>query len=191
MKYFLKLMIVASAAALCASSCKSKEETKPTADDKKVLVCYFSATGNTKADAERVARIVSGDLFTIEPEVPYTEADLDWQNPQSRSSVEMHDPTSRPAIKGVPDDIDSYDVIFLGFPNWWDLPPTVINTFIEKAALKGKTVVPFMTSGSSPIDNSEATLKSLYPEVKWEKGLRTTGASEIQLSEWARGIVYK
>lgn len=177
--------------ALCSVSCKSKEETKPTADDKNVLVCYFSATGNTKADAERVARITSGDIFIIEPETPYTEADLDWQNPNSRSSVEMHDPESRPAIKGVPENLDSYDVIFIGFPNWWDLPPTLINTFIEQAALSGKTVVPFMSSGSSPIDNSEKTLKSLYPDIKWEKGLRTTGATEKEISEWARNIVYK
>lgn len=190
MKSFLKLMAI-SAVALCSTSCSAKQEAKPTADDKNVLVCYFSATGNTKADAERVARITSGDLFVIEPETPYTEADLDWQNPQSRSSVEMHDPDSRPAIKGVPENIDSYDVIFIGFPNWWDLPPTLINTFIEKANLKGKTVVPFMSSSSSPIDNSEKTLKSLYPDIKWQKGLRTTGASEKQLSEWARGIVYK
>lgn len=190
MKYFLKLMAI-STVALCSTSCSSKEETKPTADNKNVLVCYFSATGNTKADAERVARITSADLFEIQPETPYTDADLDWENPQSRSSLEMHDPDSRPAIKGVPDNIDSYDVIFIGFPNWWNLPPTLINNFIEKANLKGKTVVPFMTSGSSSIDNSEKTLKSLYPDINWQKGLRTTGASEKQLSEWARGIVYK
>ncbi len=190
MKNFLKFMAIA-AIATCSLSCNSKGETKPTADDKKVLVCYFSATGNTKSDAERVARITSADLFTIEPEIPYTDADLDWQNPQSRSSLEMHDPQSRPAIKGVPGNLESYDVIFIGFPNWWDLPPTLINTFIEQASLSGKTVVPFMSSGSSPIDNSEKTLRSLYPDINWQKGLRTTNATEKEISEWARNIVYK
>lgn len=185
MNKYLKLMAIASVA-VASVGCKAKPETKPEVDDEKVLVCYFSATGNTRADAERIARITGGDIFVIEPETPYTDADLDWENPSSRSSVEMHDPSSRPAIKGVPEDIASYDKIYLGFPNWWNLPPTLINTFIEKAGLEGKNVAPFMTSGSSSIDNSEATLKSLYPEVHWLKGLRTTGASEKQLTDWIK-----
>lgn len=190
MKILFKLLAIVTFA-LCFTSCKSKEEIKPTADNKNVLVCYFSATGHTKADAERLARITSADLFIIEPETPYTTDDLNWENPDSRTSIEMHNPNSRPAIKGVPENLDSYEVIFLGFPNWWDMPPTLINTFIEQADLSGKTVVPFMSSSASTIDNSEKSLKTLYPDIKWQKGMRTTGATEEGLSEWARNIIYK
>ena len=184
-------MALSAFALSTAVSCAKKEENKAIADDKKVLVAYYSATGHTRTDAEHVARIMSADLFEIEPVEPYTEADLDWQNDKSRSSIEMHDPAVRPAIKGLPDNLDSYDVIFIGFPNWWDQPPRVINTFIEQANLNGKTVVPFMTSGSSSIDNSEALLHAAYPNINWLKGMRTTDASEKQYSEWARGQIYK
>lgn len=189
MKHFLKLMAVAVVAS-AVTGCKSKAETAPQQPEKKALVCYFSATGNTKADAERIARITSGDIFVIEPETPYTPADLDWTDANSRSSVEMHDLSSRPAIKGVPENVDGYDVVFLGFPNWWDMPPTLINTFIERTGLDGKTVVPFMTSGSSSIANSEKVLHKAYPNVAWGKGLRTTGANEKELSEWIGSIMY-
>ena len=190
MKFFFKLMAV-SAMVLGSVACKSNTDNKETkVDDKKVLVCYFSATGNTAKDAEHLARILNSDLFVIEPEVPYTAEDLDWTNTSSRSYLEMHDPSSRPAIKGVPENIEEYDYIFLGYPNWWDKAPTLINTFIEQASLDGKNVVPFMSSGTDPIDNSADLLKKNYPQINWHKGLRTTGATEKQLSDWARGLVY-
>lgn len=190
MKHILKLMAIATVA-LTSAACAGKKPATAATDDKKVLVCYFSATGTTQKSAERIARITGGDLFVIEPQTPYTGADLDWNDAGSRSSVEMHDSTSRPAIKGVPDNLAGYDVVFLGYPNWWNLAPTVINTFIEQAHLEGKKVVPFMTSGSSSIDNSEAKLREAYPEIKWRKGLRTNGgATEKQITDWARGAVY-
>lgn len=190
MKHFLKLMAVA-VVATSLSGCKSKAESNVAQQpDKRALVCYFSATGNTRADAERIARITSADIFVIEPQEEYTDADLDWTNDNSRSSIEMHDLSSRPAIKAVPENIADYDIVFIGFPNWWDMPPTLINTFIDQVDLSGKSVVPFMTSGSSTIDNSEKKLHEDYPNLKWEKGLRTTGSSEKQLSEWINPILY-
>lgn len=150
-----------------------------------MLVAYFSATGTTKAAAGRVAEATGGDLYEIRPEQPYTAADLDYTDRRSRSSVEMNDPQSRPAINGRKTNIADYDVIFLGFPIWWDLAPTVINTFIESHDLRGKTVVPFATSGGSGIAHSVAALKKAYPGIRWGKGRLMNGTSKSSLREWA------
>ena len=125
----------------------------------KRLVAYFSASGRTKKVAEKLARIAGADLYEIEPEVPYTKADLNWMNKQSRSSVEMDDHGSRPAIKDTDAKAGDYDVIYVGFPVWWYIAPTIINTFLEKYDFSGKTIVLFATSGGSGFGEAVGNLK--------------------------------
>ena len=115
----------------------------------KTLVAYFSASGVTKAAAEKLSAELSADIYEIEPEVPYTKADLNWMDKNSRSSVEMNDKSSRPAIKDTDANVADYDVIYLGFPIWWYIAPTIINTFLEKYDFSGKKIVLFATSGGS------------------------------------------
>ena len=150
-------------------ACTKKTEAQD-ASKKKVLVAYFSATGTTKAVAEQIAEATGGDLFEIAPAVPYTSADLDWTDKRSRSSLEMADASSRPALKATKGDIGRYDVVYVGYPIWWYTAPTIINTFIEAHNLKGKTVIPFATSGGSSIDRSVADLAAAYPDIRWGKG---------------------
>lgn len=136
----------------------------------KTIVAYFSASGITAAAAKDLAKEKNADLYAIEPAQEYTAADLDWRNKQSRSSVEMNDPKSRPALKSQKSLAD-YDVIYLGYPIWWGMAPRIINTFIEQAELNGKTVIPFATSGGSGVEPSVSALKASYPNVKWQKGI--------------------
>ncbi|CAK7021142.1 flavodoxin [Xylanibacter rodentium] len=151
---------------------------------KKVLITYFSATGTTAQAAKRIANVTGGDLYAITPVESYTGADLDWQDKQSRSSVEMNDPKSRPAIKGTKENIADYDVIFIGYPIWWDLAPRVINTFIESHDLKGKIVIPFATSGGSTLAGSATALKKSYPSLNWKEGRLLNRADEKTIRTW-------
>ncbi len=125
----------------------------------KVLVAYFSATGTTAKAAKRLADAVHGDLFEIRPAVPYTAADLDWTDKRSRSTVEMQNPASRPEIGSHVDNMAQYDTVFVGFPIWWYVAPTIINTFLEEYDFSGKTVIPFATSGGSGMGRTLDTLK--------------------------------
>ncbi len=122
------------------------------------LVAYFSATGTTAKVAERLADVLGADLYEIQPAVPYTAADLDWTDKKSRSSVEMNDKAFRPAVKGEVQNMAQYTTIYLGFPIWWYVAPTIINTFLEQYDLFGKTIVPFATSGSSGMGNTNREL---------------------------------
>lgn len=140
------------------------------AQTKKAVVAYFSATGTTEAVAKQLAKEKNAVLYAIEPAKKYTAADLDWRDKQSRSSVEMNDKKARPTLKSKKS-LAEYDVIYLGYPIWWDKAPRIINTFIEQAELDGKTVIPFATSGGSGIENSVLELKAIYPKVKWQKGM--------------------
>ena len=133
----------------------------------KTLVVYFSATGTTKAAAQRLAKEHNADLYEITPEVSYTAADLDWRDKQSRSTIEMQVKTSRPAIKGRCENIADYDVVWIGFPVWWYTAPTIVNTFIEAHDLSGKTLNVFATSGGSGVTGSANDLKKAYPQYKW------------------------
>ena len=123
------------------------------------LVAYFSVSGVTKSLAKRLASAIDSDIYEIVPQEAYTSEDLDWQNPRSRSSVEMKDKTSRPAIANKIDDMSKYDTIFVGFPIWWYVAPTIINTFLEQYDLEGKTIIPFATSGMSGMGNTNAVLR--------------------------------
>ena len=124
----------------------------------KRLVTYFSASGVTAKVAENLADAIGADIFEIQPEVPYTKADLNWMDKKSRSTIEMSDPTSRPAIAAKRDNMDEYDTIFVGFPIWWYIAPTIINTFLESYDLKGKTIIPFATSGGSDMGKTNEKL---------------------------------
>lgn len=137
---------------------------------KKILVAYFSASGETEQAAEALVKLLDADIHEIEPEIPYTKADLNWTNKQSRSSVEMNDLSSRPGIADTALDISFYDEILIGFPVWWGIAPTIINTFIEKYDFTGKTIRAFATSGGSGIENCERELQKQYPKLKWKAG---------------------
>ncbi len=139
---------------------------------KKKLVAYFSASGHTKKVAGELADILNADLYEIVPEVPYREEDLDWTNLKSRSSVEMHDPEFRPAMHPGTPDTAQYDTVYLGFPIWWYVAPTIVNTFLEACDFSGKTVVLFATSGSSGFGKTAAGLKPSLPnDVKLTEGI--------------------
>ena len=155
----------------------------------KKLVAYFSASGVTAKVAERLAKAIGVDLFEIKPEVPYTDADLNWQNKHSRSSVEMNNPASRPEIAEKLDNMSDYDTIFVGFPIWWYIAPTIINTFIESYDLSGRTLIPFATSGGSGMGKTVEKLKALYPTVNFKEGKVVNGMSAKALKEWANGLL--
>ncbi len=153
---------------------------------KKTLVAYFSASGMTAAVAENLANAAGADLFEIVPETPYTNADLDWRNSKSRSSLEMNDRKSRPAIASKVDDITGYDVVFVGFPIWWYREPSIIDTFMESYDFSGKTVVPFATSGGSGMGDAGRNMQTLAKAAKVENGKRfSVTVSERELKAWA------
>lgn len=152
----------------------------------KVLVVYFSASGTTAAAAAKLAEATGGELLEIEPEKRYTAADLDWRNEQSRCYVEMHDLKYRPAIKKTEVKMSDYDTVYIGFPIWWNIAPTIVNTFIEAHDLKGKTVVPFATSGGSTIDNSVKELKKAYPAIDWQEGKLLNRMDVTAIREWTQ-----
>ena len=156
----------------------------------KKLVAYFSASGVTKKTAEKIASSAKADIFEIVPEQLYTDNDLDWQDSQSRSSVEMQDKSSRPPISSKIEKIDEYDAILLGFPIWWYVAPTIINTFMESYDFSGKTVVTFCTSGGSGMGNSDKILKACCdPSVRWIPGKRlSVGVTAESMKEWVMGL---
>ena len=151
----------------------------------KTLVAYFSASGVTAKAAEEAAKAIGADLYEIRPQEPYTAADLDWMNRKSRSSVEMNDPNSRPAIGGPAVDLAEYDTILLGFPIWWYVEPRIVDTFLESYDFTGKTMIPFATSGGSGIEKAEHSLQTHCPKAVWKKGklLNHTDAAK-----WAKTL---
>ena len=156
--------------------------------DKNVLVAYFSATGTTRKVAENLAKATGGDLYEIKPLKPYTNADLDWQNSQSRSSVEMKDHSSRPEIVSDDFSVSDYDTIYLGFPIWWYIAPTIVNTFLEKHDFSDKTIILFATSGGSGFGKTADNLKpSVAPSAKIIEGDILNGNPSVdKLKEWIK-----
>ena len=140
----------------------------------KILVSFFSASGVTRGVAKKIANITGGDLFEIEPADKYTEEDLDWTNQESRSSIEMNNLSSRPKVKNKVSNLSDYDTVLIGFPIWWDLAPTIINTFIEENNLENKKIYVFATSGSSSVNNSFNTLKNTYSNLNFVNAKRLT-----------------
>lgn len=157
--------------------------------ENKPLVVYFSATGTTAQAARTIADVTGGALYEIEPEHAYTSDDLDWNDRQSRNSVEMNDPKARPALKPTKADIGDYDVIFIGYPIWWNQAPRVVNTFIESHDLKGRKLVPFATSGGSDITNSVKELRKAYPELEWQDGKLLNGTGRNAVWNWANEVI--
>lgn len=153
------------------------------------LVAYFSASGVTAKVVETLAEAIGADIFEIEPKVPYTKADLDWTNRQSRSSIEMNDPASRPAIAGMRDNMADYDTLFVGFPIWWYVAPTIINTFLESYDLTGKTIIPFATSGGSGMGKTNEKLLPSCAGAKLIEGkVFKSNVSKAEMNQWASGL---
>lgn len=157
--------------------------------NKKTLTAYFSATGTTEKVAQKLAEVTHSDLFEINPETPYTAADLDWKDRNSRSTIEMNDKASRPAIAGKLDNMADYDVVYLGFPIWWYVAPTIINTFLESYDFSGKTIVLFATSGSSGFGKTVENLKPSAPKAKFLEGRVLNGnPSKEKIGEWVDSL---
>ena len=151
----------------------------------KKLVAYFSASGVTEKMAKTLAEVTGADLFEIQPAVPYTTADLDWMNKKSRSSVEMSNPDSRPEIGYKIPDMGQYDTVFVGFPIWWYVAPTIINTFLESYDFTGKKIATFATSGGSGMGKTDSILKKCAPNADWKEGKRFGSADKNALKAWA------
>ena len=167
----------------------SESAAQESAGESNAAVIYFSATGNTEQVAQTLADKTSADLFEIEPEEPYTDADLDYNNDSCRANQEQNDPNARPAIAGETLDLSGYDTIYLGYPIWWGDAPMIIRTFCDAYDLSGKTIAPFCTSGGSGISQSLSTLESLEPDATITDGLRTSPASAgIDLDSWLETI---
>jgi flavodoxin len=158
----------------------------------KILVSYFSASGVTAKAASKLAESEGADLYEIRPETPYTVADLNWMNGKSRSSVEMADPNCRPKIDGTFENMEMYDVVFVGFPIWWGREPSIIDTFLESYDFSGKTIIPFCTSGGSGIGNTAERIRSIVGEnVTVDEGRRLGGMiSPGDLVDWLKGLIH-
>lgn len=154
----------------------------------KKLVAYFSASGTTKRVAEMVAEAADADLYEIEPTVPYTKADLNWMDKNSRSSIEMKDKTSRPEIKPTDAKVADYDEILIGFPIWWYVAPTIVNTFLETYDFSGKKIILFATSGGSGFGNTVQELQPSAPDASITEGKLLNGASRQQVNHWVETL---
>lgn len=172
------------------STVPSESEALGEADseDPKILIAYFSATNNTENVANHIADILDADLYEIVPETPYTAADLNY-NTDCRANREQNDASARPAISGSVNNMERYNVIFLGYPIWWGEAPRIINTFLESYDLSGKTIVPFCTSASSPMGSSAARLQDLAGTAEWLEGQRFSGnASRSTVEAWVDSL---
>ena len=193
------VMILAAILGFSLAACSkgnNKKENKTTTQttetqekkEMKTLIVYFSATGNTKSAAQQLAKEFNADLYEIMPEEPYTSADLDWRDKTSRSTIEMKDKSSRPAIKGRCENIADYDTVWIGFPVWWYTAPTIINTFIEANDFTGKTIVPFATSGGSNIKKACEDLQATYPNYKFGEGKLLNSIDKADIEKWAAAV---
>ena len=151
----------------------------------RILVAYFSASGVTARAAKEAAEAVGADLYEISPAEPYTEADLNWMDKKSRSTLEMKDPASRPAIGTRAENMEQYDTVFVGFPIWWYVEPRIVDTFLESYDFAGKILIPFATSGGSGISGAEKSLREHCPKANWKQGqLVNSGAAA-----WAKSVL--
>ena len=151
----------------------------------KTLVAYFSASGVTARAAKEIAQAVGGDLYEIRPAEAYTDADLNWMDKKSRSTIEMNDPACRPAIAGAVENMERYDTVFVGFPVWWYVEPRIVDTFLERYDFSGKVLIPFATSGGSGIGKAEQSMRAHCPNADWKQGrLVNSGAAA-----WAKSVL--
>ncbi len=154
----------------------------------KRLVAYFSASGVTKKVAEMVAEAGNCDLYEITPKVPYTKADLNWMDKNARSTVEMNDKKFRPEIAGEELDVSAYDEILVGFPVWWYVAPTIINTFLEKYDFSGKKIILFATSGGSGFGNTVSELQPSAPNAQIVEGKVLNRMSKQEIVDWIKTL---
>lgn len=154
----------------------------------KTLVAYFSASGTTSEIAKEVSELTGGDLFEIKPVVPYTKEDLDWTNKNSRTSIEMQDEKSRPKIAEKLSNMADYDTVFLGFPIWWYVAPTIINNFLESYDFSGKTIRPFFTSGGSGAGQTDERLQESAPKAIWRPAKRLYANNTERTNNWINDI---
>lgn len=173
-----------------AENSTDKENTdNQDVQDHKVLVAYFSATGTTKGVAEHIANGLNADIYEIVPEDPYTDADLNYNDNNSRTTIEMNDPNARPTISGSVENMEQYDIIFVGYPIWWGEAPRIVSTFMESYDFSGKTIVPFCTSGGSGIGSSASNLERLTSGATWLDGRRLNGSdSQDTVMEWVNSL---
>ena len=187
MKKLLALLVAALFTTACNTKPEvAKKEIKPMAQNKKVLVAYFSATGTTKRVAENLAKATGAVVYEIKPAVPYTDADLNWRDSNSRSSVEMNNKTSRPEMAADNFSVKEYDTVYLGFPIWWGTAPRVVQTFLEGQDFANKTIILFATSGSSGMGNTDKDLKSsVSASTKIVKGKTLNSNPSVEeLKKW-------
>lgn len=164
---------------------KVEENTDTDSDDTKILVAYFSATGNTKSIAETIAELTSGDLYEIVPTNPYTDEDLNYSNDDCRANKEQNDDSARPEISGGVENMSDYDIVIIGHPIWWGKEPKIMDTFMESYDFSGKTVANFCTSGGSGISTATDNLKSLSMDANWLTGQRfETGEDSQTIQAW-------
>ena len=175
----------------CSSDSEMKAQDTQTSTNGKVLVAYFSFTSNTKAYAEKIAEITGGDLYEIVPEVAYGSENSNYYDQSTRAYKEQYNSggEQRPAIKETLVNASQYDVVFLGSPIWYGKSPRVILTFLDKYSFKGKTIIPFVTSGSSDISSVNSELSSTYPDISWKEGRRLNGVSDADLRTWVQSFV--
>ena len=152
----------------------------------KALIAYFSASGVTARAAKEMAAATGADLYEIQPAEPYTDADLNWMDKKSRSTIEMKDPACRPAIADGVQDMAQYDTVLIGFPIWWYVEPRIVDTFLESYDFSGKTLIPFATSGGSGIGKAEKSLQAHCPAASWAKGQLLNGAGA---ADWAQRVL--
>lgn len=171
------------------ASAQTSAETAKTPTEHKILVAYFSATGNTKAVAETLSKTLSADLFELVPQEPYTDADLDWHDKDSRCSKEHEDDSIRPTLQTIVSNLDDYDTILLGYPLWWGNAPLIVRTFLESGDFGGKTIIPFCTSSSSGFGDSGKHLEAFAPGATWRDGMRfASNADEQDVADWASSL---
>ena len=155
----------------------------------KILVAYFSASGVTAGVARALCEALNADLYEITPAVRYTDADLDWRDAASRSSLEMKDKSSRPAVIDTPVNVADYDTVLLGFPIWWYVAPTIVNTFLEKHDFAGKRIILFATSGGSGFGKTVDGLKGSVPGASVEEGMLQRGRQDLDAwKTWAKSL---
>lgn len=165
------------------------EQTTPDTQQSSVLIAYFSATNNTKAVAETLSTVIDADVFEIQASDPYTEDDLNYNDDSSRTTIEMNDDSIRPEIANTVEDMDAYDIVFLGYPIWWSDAPRIISTFLESYDFSNKTIVPFCTSGGSGISTSVSNLQQLTQNATWLEGERfSSNVSQDELSQWVQSL---
>jgi len=189
---FITALIVLSLPIVYAQNNKTSDKTdiKQGENMKNILIAYFSCTGNTRSLAEQIAHVSKADLYEIKPKVPYSSGDLNWRDNSSRANKENNDSSSRPVISGNVENMEKYNIIFLGYPIWWGQAPKIIYTFLESYDFSGKTIVPFCTSGSSPIGTSASNLQKFCSNnTTWLSGSRFAGnTSRSAVVTWIKGL---